>query len=75
VQEVAFPFETRRLVLRPVTANDADALQAMYNDWQVARWLSRLPWPFTFSFACTMAADAVALNKPYLRERLAACRS
>ncbi len=55
----AFPFETRRLVLRPVASSDIEDLHAMYSDWEVARWLSRLPWPFTHSSAHTFVVDAI----------------
>ncbi len=55
----AFPLETRRLVLRSVAPGDVQAVYAMYSDWEVARWLSRLPWPFTHSSAHTFVADAI----------------
>jgi ribosomal-protein-alanine N-acetyltransferase len=54
-----FPLETRRLVLRPVASSDIEDLYALYSDWEVARWLSRLPWPFTHSSAHTFVADAI----------------
>ena len=38
---------TARLVLRPVADADADAIVAALSDWQVTRWLSGPPWPFT----------------------------
>ncbi len=60
MREDAFLLTTRRLVLRQVTAADASALYALYGDWEVARWLSRLPWPFTRAAARTMVAEADA---------------
>ena len=38
---------TRRLVLRLLRADDAAALFALFNDWEVVRWLSSPPWPYT----------------------------
>jgi RimJ/RimL family protein N-acetyltransferase len=37
---------TRRLVLRPLRAGDAAALFALFNDWEVVRFLSAPPWPY-----------------------------
>jgi RimJ/RimL family protein N-acetyltransferase len=37
---------TARLVLRPVRREDGPALFALINNWNVARWLSRVPWPY-----------------------------
>ena|SRR5579871_1564506 len=54
----SFPLQTRRLLLRPVRVGDASALLALYGDWGVARWLSRLPWPFTPESAEAMIAQA-----------------
>lgn len=39
---------TDRLVLRPGTVDDADALFAHYNDFDVIRWLARPEWPVLF---------------------------
>ena len=58
MHEDSFPLETRRLELRPVTVGDTRALHALYDDWEVARWLSRLPWPFTPESAEAMIAEA-----------------
>jgi len=39
--------ETPRLILRPVSLRDADAVQANFNDWEVIRHLSlQVPWPY-----------------------------
>ncbi len=37
----------RRLVLRPLRESDAAAIFALFNDWDVMRWLSSPPWPYT----------------------------
>ncbi|HVG81316.1 MAG TPA: GNAT family N-acetyltransferase [Methylomirabilota bacterium] len=44
---------TQRLRLRSLAPRDAGALIAHLNDWQVARWLARPPYPYS-------AADAEA---------------
>jgi hypothetical protein len=46
-----FPLETPRLWLRPVAPADESALHRLYSDWQIAKWLSRLPSPFTAASA------------------------
>ncbi|MDQ6672702.1 MAG: GNAT family N-acetyltransferase [Chloroflexota bacterium] len=55
----AFPLKTRRVVLRPVAFSDVGDLCTLYCDWEVARWLSRLPWPFTHSSAHIFVTDAI----------------
>ena len=37
---------TRRLWLRPPRASDADRLYALFNNWEVIRWLDAPPWPY-----------------------------
>lgn len=37
--------ETERLCLRRATPADAEALFALYNNWNVIRWLARPQWP------------------------------
>jgi RimJ/RimL family protein N-acetyltransferase len=53
-----FPRLTPRLLLRPLVRDDRDAIHYLYRDWAVARWLSRLPWPFTPESAETLIAEA-----------------
>jgi RimJ/RimL family protein N-acetyltransferase len=36
-----------RLVLRLVRAGDGERLFALFADWEVIRWLSSPPWPYT----------------------------
>jgi 8-oxo-dGTP diphosphatase len=37
---------TARLVLRPLRREDGPALSALINNWNVAQWLTRVPWPY-----------------------------
>jgi len=39
--------ETARLVLRPYGRADLPFIPALIGDWEVARWLSRAPYPYT----------------------------
>ncbi|MEN3951059.1 GNAT family N-acetyltransferase [Iodidimonas sp. SYSU 1G8] len=41
------PIETVRLVLRPYKRADLPFIPALIGDWDVARWLSRAPFPYT----------------------------
>ncbi|HYD99170.1 MAG TPA: GNAT family N-acetyltransferase [Alphaproteobacteria bacterium] len=43
--------ETERLRLRPFRADDVAPLVALLGEWQVVRWLSRMPWPYTADHA------------------------
>lgn len=38
--------ETDRLILRNFRRRDATSLPALLNDWDVARWLARVPYPY-----------------------------
>ncbi|WP_159996172.1 bifunctional GNAT family N-acetyltransferase/(deoxy)nucleoside triphosphate pyrophosphohydrolase [Roseomonas sp. 18066] len=40
------PLRTERLTLRPLRADDAAELHRLINDWEVVRWLSRVPFPY-----------------------------
>src|SRR5262245_53820016 len=42
---------TPRLLLRPMQAADAEPLFALFADWEVIRWLSTPPWPYTLDDA------------------------
>lgn len=42
---------TERLLLRPLRASDAGPLLALFNDWEVVRWLSNPPWPYALEDA------------------------
>jgi len=40
-------FETRRLLLQPLTLDDAPAIQVLFPHWEIVRHLSdRVPWPY-----------------------------
>ena len=58
MRELALPRQTARLLLRPLGPEDRDAIHRLYSDRSVAKWLSRLPWPFTPESADTFIADA-----------------
>jgi hypothetical protein len=60
ITQLAFPRQTPRLVLHPLVADDRESIHRLYSDWRVARWLSRLPWPFTPESAETLIAEAVS---------------
>ncbi|RYH03102.1 N-acetyltransferase [Salipiger sp. IMCC34102] len=38
---------TARLTLRPVVPADAPAIVAALSDWEVTRWLTLVPFPYT----------------------------
>ena len=41
------PLETPRLLLRPITLADAPAMQAVFPQWEIVRYLDRwVPWPY-----------------------------
>jgi 8-oxo-dGTP diphosphatase len=40
------PLVTERLKLRPLQADDAPALHRLVNDWEVAKTLARVPFPY-----------------------------
>ena len=38
---------TDRLTLRPLDPTDAPAVVSAMSDWEVVRWLTLVPWPYT----------------------------
>jgi len=40
------PLETERFILRPLRAEDAAELHRLVNDWEVAKTLARVPFPY-----------------------------
>jgi RimJ/RimL family protein N-acetyltransferase len=42
---------TERLLLRPLRPEDAEPICAQITDWEVMRWLSQPPWPYTLQDA------------------------
>ncbi|MDO9709155.1 bifunctional GNAT family N-acetyltransferase/(deoxy)nucleoside triphosphate pyrophosphohydrolase [Paracraurococcus lichenis] len=54
------PLRTERLVLRPLRAEDAAALHRLVNDWEVAKTLARVPFPYPRDLADTWIASTWA---------------
>jgi RimJ/RimL family protein N-acetyltransferase len=42
---------TERLLLRPLRPEDAEPICTRITDWEVMRWLSQPPWPYTLQDA------------------------
>jgi 8-oxo-dGTP diphosphatase len=51
---------TERLVLRPLTPDDAEQLHRLLNDWEVCRMLQTVPFPYPRVLADQWIADQVA---------------
>lgn len=52
--------ETERLILRPVTIDDAPAVQRHFNNWNIIRHLNAaIPWPYPDDGAATFIKDNV----------------
>ena len=45
--EHELPIRTKRLTLRPLTRADIPDLVALINDYEVSRWLTVVPFPYT----------------------------
>lgn len=57
------PIETARLFLRPLTLDDAPAIQRLFPVWEVVRWLdAEVPWPYPDDGALTFVSQ-VALPR------------
>ena len=52
--------ETGRLVLRPLEPDDAEAVAVYLGDVEVARWLVRVPHPFTVEDAADFIGQCCA---------------
>ena len=48
---VATAVQTKRLLLRPLQREDAEPLFNLFATWDVIRWLSMPPWPYTMDDA------------------------
>ncbi len=48
---VATAIRTERLLLRPLQRRDAESLFKLFATWDVIRWLSMPPWPYTMKDA------------------------
>lgn len=53
---------TERLLLRPLRPSDADTLFTLFSNWEVIRWLSTPPWPYTPDDARTFIAAQMDLS-------------
>lgn len=51
-----FRIKTQRLVLRPPAFDDADAIAAGLGDFEVTRWLARVPYPYSLDEAVRFLA-------------------
>jgi RimJ/RimL family protein N-acetyltransferase len=52
--------QTERLTLRPVTPADAGDIAAALADWEVVRWLTRVPFPYRPADATWFLGDAAS---------------
>lgn len=52
--------KTERLSLRPLQADDAAALHRLVNDWEVAKTLARVPFPYPHDLADEWIASTLA---------------
>ena len=50
--------ETRRLILRPLMPSDVTSIYHLYADWEVAKNLSRIVFPFSYQAAQQFIATA-----------------
>jgi ribosomal-protein-alanine N-acetyltransferase len=54
------PLYTKRLLLRPIMLTDAPAMQALFPQWEIVRYLdSRVPWPYPEDGAETYLREVV----------------
>lgn len=54
------PLATERLLLRPVRPDDARPIFALFNNWNIGRWLAIKAWPPTIERAEQHIARAIA---------------
>lgn len=62
------PLETERFLLRPLRAEDAAELHRLVNDWEVAKTLARVPFPYRRDLAnewIASTADRIAEGEAY----------
>lgn len=53
--------ETRRLILRPLEERDIPAIQRIFPQWEVVRWLhATVPWPYPADGAAIHVAQCLA---------------
>ncbi len=62
------PLETARFLLRPLRATDAAELHRLVNDWEVAKTLARVPFPYSRDLAddwIASTAERIAEGEAY----------
>jgi 8-oxo-dGTP diphosphatase len=62
------PLETARFLLRPLRAADAAELHRLVNDWEVAKTLARVPFPYSRDLAddwIASTAERIAEGEAY----------
>jgi RimJ/RimL family protein N-acetyltransferase len=62
---------TEHLLLRPLRPDDAAPLFALFNNWNVIRFLSAPPWPYTPSHS-RLFVDGMVARSPGLNEEVLA---
>ena len=65
---VFVPLETERFLLRPLREQDAAALHRLVNDWEVAKTLARVPFPYPRELAdewIVSTAERIAAGEAY----------
>ena len=60
---------TKRLLLRPPQAGDGAAIVAALGDWEVTRWLARVPFPYRLDDAVRFL-DWERVERPRSRDRV-----
>lgn len=56
--------ETKRLKLRPARLDDAEAIFALFNNWNVVRWLASPNWPNSFEMTWAFLNKVAGENPP-----------
>ena len=62
------PLDTERFLLRPLRATDAAELHRLVNDWEVAKTLARVPFPYSRDLAddwIGSTAERIAAGEAY----------
>ncbi|MEO3472293.1 bifunctional GNAT family N-acetyltransferase/(deoxy)nucleoside triphosphate pyrophosphohydrolase [Roseomonas sp. CAU 1739] len=62
------PLETERFLLRPLRSTDAAELHRLVNDWEVAKTLARVPFPYSRDLAdewIASTAERIAEGEAY----------
>ncbi len=54
--------QTNRLTLRPLSIEDAPAVQKYFDDWNIIQYICNAPWPYPTDGALTHIRDTVLPN-------------